>query len=103
MHETSHAVIRLPVHLPDMQPVYFYDDEECQALERAAQRNTMLTAWNMRTEPDEQDVANCLLHLGNGSLTNNCQLGEDIVEIPEECVVRNSIVDESFGSSVTDM
>ncbi|GBM13249.1 hypothetical protein AVEN_126823-1 [Araneus ventricosus] len=41
--------------------------------------------------------------LAIGSLTNNCQLGEDIVEIPEECVVRDSIVDEIFGSSVTDM
>ncbi|GBM45495.1 hypothetical protein AVEN_210227-1 [Araneus ventricosus] len=58
---------------------------------------------NMRTEPDEQDFAYWLLHLGNGSLTNNCQLGEDIVEIPSECVVRDSIVDEIFGSSVTDM
>ncbi|GBL76343.1 hypothetical protein AVEN_234581-1 [Araneus ventricosus] len=58
---------------------------------------------NMRTEPDEQDFTNWLLHLGNGSLANNCQLGEDIVEIHEECVVRDSIVDEMFGSSVTDM
>ncbi|GBM58757.1 hypothetical protein AVEN_179313-1 [Araneus ventricosus] len=57
----------------------------------------------MRTEPDEQDFVDWLLHLGNGSLTNNCQLGEDIVEIPEECVVRDSIVDEIFGSSVIDI
>ncbi|GBN27558.1 hypothetical protein AVEN_167654-1, partial [Araneus ventricosus] len=42
------------VHLPDMQPVYFYDDEERRALERAAQRNTMLTAWFElnRTDPE---------------------------------------------------
>ncbi|GBL82365.1 hypothetical protein AVEN_252522-1 [Araneus ventricosus] len=54
MHEKYHAIIRLPVHFPDMQPVYFYDDEERQALERAAQRNTMLTAWFElnRTGPD---------------------------------------------------
>ncbi|GFV93153.1 ATP-dependent DNA helicase [Trichonephila clavipes] len=45
MHEKSYAIIRLPVHLPNMQPVYFFDDEERQALKRAAQRNTMLTAW----------------------------------------------------------
>lgn len=45
MHEKSHAIIRLPVHLQDMQPVYFYDNEERQALERAAQKKTMLTAW----------------------------------------------------------
>ncbi|GBN54440.1 hypothetical protein AVEN_170934-1, partial [Araneus ventricosus] len=58
---------------------------------------------NMRTEPDEKDFADWLLHLGNGTLTNNCRLGEDDVEIPEECVVRDSIVDEIFGSSITDM
>ncbi|GBO05677.1 hypothetical protein AVEN_245775-1 [Araneus ventricosus] len=54
MHEKSHSIIRLPVHLPDMQPVYFYDDEERRALERAAQRNTMLTAWFElnRTDPE---------------------------------------------------
>ncbi|GBM10774.1 hypothetical protein AVEN_153-1 [Araneus ventricosus] len=58
---------------------------------------------NMKTEPDEKYFEDWLLHLGNGTLTNNCQLGEDVVEIPEECVVRDSIVDEIFGSSVTDM
>lgn len=54
MHEKSHAIIRLPVHLPNMQAVYFYDEEERQASERAAQRNTMLTAWFElnRTDPD---------------------------------------------------
>ncbi|GFV82386.1 ATP-dependent DNA helicase [Trichonephila clavipes] len=45
MHEKFHAIIRLQVHLPNMQPVYFFDDEEHQAFERAAQRNSMLTAW----------------------------------------------------------
>ncbi|GFY64707.1 ATP-dependent DNA helicase [Trichonephila inaurata madagascariensis] len=43
MYKKSHAIIRLPVHFPNMQPVYFFDEER-QALERAAQRNTMLTA-----------------------------------------------------------
>ncbi|GBN07527.1 hypothetical protein AVEN_252900-1 [Araneus ventricosus] len=57
----------------------------------------------MRTEPDEQDFADWLLHLGNGSFTNNCQLGVDLVEIPDECGVSDSIVDEMFRSSVTDM
>ncbi|GBN36852.1 hypothetical protein AVEN_185588-1 [Araneus ventricosus] len=31
---------------------------------------------NIRTEPDELDFADWLLHLGNGTLTNNCQLGD---------------------------
>ncbi|GBL95534.1 hypothetical protein AVEN_54134-1 [Araneus ventricosus] len=56
MHDKSYAIIRLPVHLSDMQPMHFYDDddEECQALERASQRNTMLTAWFElnRIDPD---------------------------------------------------
>ncbi|GFW80474.1 ATP-dependent DNA helicase [Trichonephila clavipes] len=36
------------------EPVYFFDDEERYALERAAQRNTVLTAWFElnRTDPD---------------------------------------------------
>ncbi|GFS53236.1 ATP-dependent DNA helicase [Trichonephila clavipes] len=53
MHEKSHAIIRLPVHLPNMQPVYLFDDEERQALKRAAQRNTMLTAlFELNRWPD---------------------------------------------------
>ncbi|GBM40238.1 hypothetical protein AVEN_183554-1 [Araneus ventricosus] len=40
---------------------------------------------NMRTEPDEQ------IGFYNGNLTNNCQLGEDVVEIPEKCVMRESM------------
>ncbi|GBO43139.1 hypothetical protein AVEN_121655-1 [Araneus ventricosus] len=51
---------------------------------------------NMRTEHDEQDFVDWFLHLDNRSLTNNCQLGEDVVKIPEECAVRDSIVDEIF-------
>ncbi|GBM86899.1 hypothetical protein AVEN_207407-1 [Araneus ventricosus] len=52
MHEKSHAIIRLLVHFPDMQPVYLYVDEERQALERSPQRSTMLTAWFELNETD---------------------------------------------------
>ena len=45
MHARSHVVIRLPVHLENMQPVFFKDSEEREALERAAQKKTMLTGW----------------------------------------------------------
>ena len=45
MHGNSHTIIRLPVHLENFQLVYFTDAEERDALERAAQRNTMLTGW----------------------------------------------------------
>ncbi|GFT00602.1 ATP-dependent DNA helicase [Trichonephila clavipes] len=57
----------------------------------------------MRAEPHEQDFANWLLHLGNRTLKNDCQLEENIVDIPEECVMRQSIVVEIFGSYVFDM
>nr|XP_047142924.1 uncharacterized protein LOC124817156 [Hydra vulgaris] len=41
----SHSVIRLKVHLPENQIVYFREGEEQVALDRAAQRDTHLTAW----------------------------------------------------------
>ncbi|GFY69699.1 ATP-dependent DNA helicase [Trichonephila inaurata madagascariensis] len=51
----SHTIIRLPVHMQNMQMVHFFDNEERQALERAAQRNdALLAAWFElnRTDPD---------------------------------------------------
>ncbi|XP_065645770.1 uncharacterized protein LOC136076223 [Hydra vulgaris] len=41
----SHTNIRLKVHLPENQIVYFREEEEQVALDHAAQRNTHLTAW----------------------------------------------------------
>ncbi|XP_047144014.2 uncharacterized protein LOC105848225 [Hydra vulgaris] len=41
----SHSIIRLKVHLPENQIVYFREGEEQGALDRAAQRDTHLTAW----------------------------------------------------------
>jgi hypothetical protein len=43
MQEKSHIIIRFPVHLPDMQPVYFEEEGERESLERATQRFTMFT------------------------------------------------------------
>jgi hypothetical protein len=45
MHDQSHSIIRLAVHLPESQSVYFVDGDELQALERAASKETTLTAW----------------------------------------------------------
>ena len=45
MHFHTHTIIRLPVHLPLQQPVYFKEGEEERALQRASQQNTQLTAW----------------------------------------------------------
>jgi hypothetical protein len=45
MHDISHAIIRLAVHLPNEQAVYFKDGEEQEALEAASTKETTLTAW----------------------------------------------------------
>ena len=45
MHDRSHAIIRLPVHLPMQQNVYFNAGEEEQALAAAENQATKLTAW----------------------------------------------------------
>ena len=45
MHDKSHAIVRLAVHLPHQQPVYFAEGNEQQALEAASRKDTTLTAW----------------------------------------------------------
>ncbi|XP_065321170.1 uncharacterized protein LOC135928643 [Gordionus sp. m RMFG-2023] len=45
MHDRSHGMNRLAIHLPFHQPVYFIEGQERQALEKSASRNTTLTAW----------------------------------------------------------
>ena len=45
MHDRSHAVTKLQVHLPNQQLVYFEEGNEEEAVEQAAQRNTNLTAY----------------------------------------------------------
>ncbi|CAF1287411.1 unnamed protein product [Rotaria sordida] len=45
LHDKSHAIIRLAIHLLNQQPIYFTEGNERQALERAAMKDTTLTAW----------------------------------------------------------
>ena len=45
MHEQSHTVVRLPVHLPDSQQVYFTTDNAADALLKAELKNTELMGW----------------------------------------------------------
>ncbi|XP_065315484.1 uncharacterized protein LOC135924355 [Gordionus sp. m RMFG-2023] len=45
MHDRSHGINRLAIHLPFHQPVYFIEGQERQALEKSASKNTTLTAW----------------------------------------------------------
>ena len=53
MHDRSHAVVRLPVHLPDQQMIFIQQGNERQAVERAAQRETRLTDWFALNRTDE--------------------------------------------------
>ena len=45
MHDRSHGVIRLAVHLPWQQQVLFMPKKEREAFEKASARHTTLTAW----------------------------------------------------------
>jgi len=45
MHDQSHTVVRLPVHLPNSQNVYFKNDAPEDALIQAELRSTQLVAW----------------------------------------------------------
>jgi hypothetical protein len=53
---------------------------------------------NMRANADELSFANWLIQLGDGKLQS--ELGEDIIEIPQACVVEGSIVDAVFGEKI---
>jgi hypothetical protein len=53
MHDISHAVIRLAVHLPNEQAVYFKEGKEEEALEAALTKETTLTAWFKLNEVNE--------------------------------------------------
>ncbi|XP_057290909.1 uncharacterized protein LOC130613606 [Hydractinia symbiolongicarpus] len=45
MHQQSHVVHRLPVHLPNNHIVHFQPDQVEEAVNRAANQATKLTAW----------------------------------------------------------
>jgi hypothetical protein len=54
MQFKSHSIVRLPVHLPNEQEVYFAEELAEEALATAESRDTMLTAWfklNQSNEP----------------------------------------------------
>ncbi|GBN02212.1 hypothetical protein AVEN_15141-1 [Araneus ventricosus] len=58
MHDPSHAVMRLPVHLPNQKRVTFKDGHEEKALEAARSRQTMLESWFQlnQSDPDAQTL-----------------------------------------------
>ena len=45
MHDKSHSIIRLALHLPNQQPVYFREGNHEAATESAGEKDTMLTAY----------------------------------------------------------
>ena len=53
LYDHSHTIIRLPVHLPDQQPIYFHQGHEAEAVERASNIDTHLTAWFKLNESNE--------------------------------------------------
>ncbi|XP_076039427.1 uncharacterized protein LOC143024501 [Oratosquilla oratoria] len=53
MHDQSHTVSRLAVHLPDEQKVYYREGNQKQAAARAEERDTQLTAWFKLNQTDE--------------------------------------------------
>ncbi|CAF4809532.1 unnamed protein product, partial [Rotaria sp. Silwood1] len=61
LHDKSHAIIRLAIHLPNQQPVYFAEGNERQALEKAASRDTTLIAW-FKLNSKDQDARQYLYH-----------------------------------------
>ncbi|XP_072759701.1 uncharacterized protein [Anoplolepis gracilipes] len=52
----SHTVIRLAVHLPNRQMVYFRAGNEEQAAQRELNRDTTLTAWFKLNQYDENEM-----------------------------------------------
>jgi hypothetical protein len=49
LHEQSHSIYRLAIHMPNQQPVYFTEGNHQAAAENATTKETMLTAyfkWN---------------------------------------------------------
>ncbi|XP_065664492.1 uncharacterized protein LOC136086144 [Hydra vulgaris] len=58
----SHTIIRLKVHLPKTQLVYFREGAEQMALDCAAQCDTYLTAWFKLNTANER--AHCYSYVG---------------------------------------
>lgn len=54
LHEQSHAVRELAVHLPNGQRIFFAEGQEEEAIRRAATRKTTLTAWFELNQQDEE-------------------------------------------------
>ncbi|GBM41333.1 hypothetical protein AVEN_241489-1 [Araneus ventricosus] len=58
MHDRSHAVMRLPVQLPNQKRATFKDGHKEETLEAARSRQTMLESWFQlnQSDPDAQTL-----------------------------------------------
>ena len=65
LHDQSHTIIRLAVHLENLQQILFQEGHEDEALERARQKNITLTGW---FELNQNDPAARSLHYSQISL-----------------------------------
>ena len=63
--EKSHTIIRLAVHLPEQQQVFYKDGQEDLATARACMKETMLTAWFKLNQSDEQANNYTYTHIPN--------------------------------------
>ena len=61
LHDKSHSIIRLAVHLPNMQSVYFSEGNELDTLDRASTKDTTLTSW-FKLNRDSSDARVYLYH-----------------------------------------
>jgi len=55
---------------------------------------------NMRTGPDEIEYNEWLMELGEGKLSNEYNLGEDIIEVPRECIEENDLIASICGERI---
>jgi hypothetical protein len=67
MHDRSHAVIRLAVHLPLEQHIFFRG-QELEAVDRASRGNTTLLAWFELNQSNES--TRTLLHICRAKFQN---------------------------------
>ena len=51
----------------------------------------------MRTGEGEKEYADFILKVGNGEVPTHDDLGQDLIEIPEDMICDGDIIDEVFG------
>ncbi|GBO29828.1 hypothetical protein AVEN_154669-1 [Araneus ventricosus] len=88
MHDRSHAVMRLSVHIPNQKRVTFKDGHEEEALETARSRQTMLESWFQLNQsyPDSQTLLSTDIPYNYVCDRNNwkCER-EEVTKYSREC------------------